>query len=711
MALPGRRFARGAAATGLVVSLLGSVLLGSQPTASRVAEAGGLAETPQARLYLRRLPGIAGTVAAIASHAKAEGVKKLVVAFDRSTFAPPRGPSEFSEDHDYAKDLPAWLEALAAWATRDGIELRAGSTGAREWRSPAAGGGWGGLESEIRDARWAQKPIVAFEPAPVWIRRALAAAGILRSAGAGAAGPAAGLLVLVGSERFPERWIDSGSHDEVGSWRRGLLPMGDYFPEERVADVLNQARCPLFVVAPEVRFGDELVLPTLPAFPWASRPIASPTLRLSLGPAVTGEGPDIPRKWPEELLDELRKGRFESVTPLWSPRTLGMYLWDNTDSPAGFGHWPYVRAAAATGGRYAFYPFPPSPWLDTCPSDPALMVDLAPTLEPRARHLAGLSGDPCVAALLEAQKLVFEATGPIWSEAQSFLRRATGWAAVASVRPPVLEERFRLRQMPVDALTEHRFDGLPSLKACEALGRAIETILPSYDRALARVDEAVAGVREGTLRPGTKRAHADLLVGRFWLAMSRFHLHALSIYLQEIRRFLPPGTPPDPEEILIGYTPTIRLSDCLAAYDGRVASPDDEALIGLVRAHAERDEPRGRQENLLPLPKSSPQYRALRSFDAVVKRLDSRLLRDARRMVDTAKDVMGPYGRSPHGWVVYYSEALTFVFAGCKPPKGARTPRHDGDDPSGGKTPPVPGPTTPPGRPGPGGGSGGPTTK
>jgi hypothetical protein len=261
----------------------------------------------------------------------------------------------------------------------------------------------------------------------------------------------------------------------------------------------------------------------------------------------------------------------------------------------------------------------------------------------------------------------------------------------------VQDKRWRERQRPCD-------DAFLGMEWGEAQwrgeGRRILTqCVPAYTRTLRELEETVQRIEDGKVKVH-RRAHADLLLGRFWLSMSRFHLHALGLYAAEIERFRSKPGPGAIDGYVITYVPAIRLSDCLEAYDGRRISPEKEAQNAWPAEHRQPNE----QGNLLGIPWNDPDYRAQRDLERVLANLDPRLKDDALDMIEAAKRVMARFAKSPWGWTVYYTEADTFIWHPVK--GGTSTPYRPGKGPTGEpedppETPPdVPGgPTTPGGAP------------
>jgi hypothetical protein len=186
---------------------------------------------------------------------------------------------------------------------------------------------------------------------------------------------------------------------------------------------------------------------------------------------------------------------------------------------------------------------------------------------------------------------------------------------------------------------------------------------------------------------------ANLRLTRFWLEMSAFHLEALSLYLGELEKHLPRRIVAKNGAVWISSVPTIRLSDCLAGYGGRsIDESEDEKLQAEGRTWFEWYR-RSQSNVFLWLEKSDPRYRALRHPEQVVKKLDPRLVPRALRMIEAGKDVMRDEGRSPWGWMVYYSEAETPVYVAVRTAPGSSA-RPGADPHEGGESTPRPDPRT-----------------
>jgi hypothetical protein len=649
------------------------------------------AETDAKDLYVRRVGDIPGAVRKLLDRTR--HTRTTLFVLDTATFAPPPGRNEFKMDHRYRADAPRWLEALSREVTQRKRRCLVGLTTSARVVEVGADGWRQAVRRDLARRWWAEKR--GLGSAVSWMRRFLKQAG--------GPGPPTGdgakrALVLVTGDILPEQWVIGHFGTEPESWRPLLSPVGGYWEEEKIGALLAQARCPLFLVAPEARFGDATPVTELPELPWAARPVL-PAAGIALGPRLLGSRDlddilkgKLPDRLRREILSALRDGldglagtRFDATTPTWYP-FYGHALFFNTDCPSAFGYWPFARAAARSGGHYLFYPFPAGKWLDRCPYEPALLMRLAPELGPAREFVRRRAGDPALQALCAASRLVVADTP--WEDALG-ARWAKGWGSFASVTPPRLERRFRLRRKPFDAALQGPVAELRSH------GRRLARLLPRYDQAVRTLARAQTRIATSEVERPHRRAEAHLRLGRFWFEMSAFHLEALALYLQEIERFLPPGWKKgDPYHVT--YVNTIRLSDCLEGYEQRTLPPAKEKRY---RRWLPTNAP-GYQGNILEIRPRDPAYRARRQLPAVFKHLDARLQPRALRTIDAAAAVMKHEGRSPWGWMVYYSELFTFI---CKPVRGLpgevqrkgqpeedwdgpTTPRRGGSSPGGART-------------------------
>ena len=692
--------------------------------------------SPAADVYLRSATTIRGALEVLQSAVEGKGAPEVLVAFDQTTFAPPPGRNEYRYDHDYAGDLDAWLDGLERWAQSSSVPLSAVSTtGAATVRVGRAG--WRTtLRGQVEDDVWSRSG--RLEPALGWIRRWM-------PRGKGRAHEA--FLVLLASEMTPERWAEGNE-----GWRRRLLPVGEYWDEEAIASALEGAHCALWVIGPEVRFGDEVPFVTLPQLPWASKPQRPPPdtfgawgsdedeaydrmLREDLERDLAEEYPDpVERK---KVIDEILAkpdeaapgqppagegerttpagpdpdasrervpsasgGRYTSGTPVLFPSWGGRVLFGN-DVPSGFGYWPFARVAAESGGRYLFYPYPASRWLDACPRDVHQMNRLVPPLVARGAWPGHLAGDRALGALCRATALVISQT-PWGFDGGS--QSSGGWSAFRLAKPQKKDPIWRPRRIPSDRFLAG------SAGQLRAVGRDLEGVVPRYDEALQVLAGALAAIDEGRDRSSSDRTVADLRLARFWFEMSAFHMEALALCLKEMERYVPPGWDEGKDEFFVSHLPLLKLSDVVEAYDGRTLPPETESHYPrfLHRAWSfpgredgpARWEPGeivpGQQGNVLRIATGHPDFRARRDQDAALAHLDARLKPRALRLIEAARDVMKHHGRTPWGWSVYYTEVQDFIF---DPVDGGLDVRPRGGD----ETPTTPWSPTRPGGSTPGG--------
>jgi hypothetical protein len=386
--------------------------------------------------------------------------------------------------------------------------------------------------------------------------------------------------------------------------------------------------------------------------------------------------------------------RYLAATPVWFD-VFGNVRISNGHAPSGYGTWPLARTAARTGGRYVFYPFPEGEWLDTCPSDLSRLDELAPELVSRTRYLSRRAGDPALDVLCRASALVEPVTP--WADGAFGFRAASGWSSFERAAPLAMERDAFLRRFPWDnALSE-------SEQEMQRRGvRILEQVLPRYDDAARLVEDAYVRSATGRMDGAHPRSVANLCLARFHLAMSAFHLEAYGLYAREVERLVPDSMKGHVERIHVTYVPTIRMSDCLDAYDGRVLTAADEERYA---RWVPEDAP-GYQGNLLEIPADDPNYRARRGLDRVLEHLDPRLRRRALLTIRAASDVMRRYGKTGWGWTTYYADAFAFVFQPVETERGHRPA-------TGESAPAAKPPTTPVGPDGTPGGSapGGPKTK
>lgn len=676
------------------------------------------AATSAADVYVRGARDIPQTVERILADGGAPPGCAFVFAFEAVTFAPPPGETGFTVRYGFHRDVEAWTNALAAEAAKGTARPIFVATSARPEPVDVRGdlGARRALET-LRRSWCEDAEFRRFVPAAEWLP---ATARAVAKATKAPAVVVVYVADMLGPEQrwgwFVQRNAWKDSRDPAGQaararWQAKLVVDGTYFDEEAVGQGLARIGARLFVVSPEAFFEDFTPVAELPLPPWAARPqFPAPEPDADdAEPRKPGDPPPPPRH------------RFDAATPRWFP-VLTDVPWAN-HAPSFFGHWPYARAAAITGGRYVFYPFPPSEWLDACPADARLLQELAPELVARADFEKVGAGDRAWDAVDRAVGRLVDDTP--WARSGSNV----AWGAFDGRRAVRRNDRWRARHPPLDTLESYMRPG--TYWRTEG-HRILTQVLPLYAKSIEDVDEALAEAD----RPGGKRPHprarADLALTRFWLAMSRFHLHALALYTTELERFRPPEETVATGEFSVAYVDTIRLSDCLDAYDGRRVSPEREAeherALGTPDKPPEGKRRRGNtgwgaavleglQDNFLLFKEDDPDYRARRDVEKVLKNVDARLRSDALDMIQAAQRVMERYAKTPWGWTVYYSVANTFVWEQGWTPKGGWG--RGGGSSGGGPTTPKDKPTEPKPPPPPGGGTtpgsapsspGGPTT-
>ncbi len=731
----------------LVLVLLALVLvLGALP-APAPAE-----EVRSKDVYVRRRVTIAKTVRWLMLEASRLGVGQMLVVFDMASFAPPPGVTEFSGEYLFTDDLPAWLDALGNDVAMAECPVRVTSSLAPK-SIPVGDPGWAqALRRLVQRPWWDGDAVGEVEPAWRWMNRLLqrteSGIGTVR-------GDSRRMLVLVTGNVTPERWTFVGNRPAWETeWRAKLLPLGEYWDQEAIAARLVADGCRFYAVAPEAHFGDFRPFVELPQTPWAARPQFPPQHRFApgdTGPPVTAmpfdeettrrlldealkkqfPDPAERRREVERALARMRKAqggrggldrrreraggrdrpttpgpsaippgggpprlhssgwRFESHTPYWFPRYDDACFFNN-HAPSGYGYWPFARVCAKTKGRYFFYPFPPSKWLDVCPRDGNLLDRLAPELIHETKYLSRRKGDRAHDAVARAANVVVGDTP--WADGYWHQQSDSGWSSFRRVSPLAFNPDWSLRKKPFDDVF-HKWQG--TVDDFIRIGHDLQdNVLPKYDKALMILDEALAAEAAGNRR-SHPRAVADLHLARYWFSMSAFHLAALGMYAVEVERFIPESMIGNVERLWVTYIPTIKMSDCLDAYDGRTLSLEGEAKYARwVIPHQ-----RLQQGNILLIDAEDPDFRAKRSLASVLKHVDARLHRRAIDMIHSAKRVMRRYAMSGWGWSTYYSVAYTFVF---QPVPFARGPR-----PSRGGDEPPPPPVTPSGPGTTPGGSGG----
>ena len=608
---------------------------------------------------------------------------RSLVAFDHTTFAPPPGRNEYRYDHDYASDLDAWLDGLERWAQASPVPIRAVST-TGEAAVRVGQAGWRvTLREQIEADVWSRSG--RLEPALTWIRRWM-------PRGKGRAKPRA---ARPARERDDARALGRGAPEP---WRRRLLPVGDYWDPEAIGAALAKARCALWVVGPEMRFGDEVPFATLPHLPWASKPQRPPPdlfgswgsdndaaydqmLREDLERDLAGEYPDpVERK---KVIDEILappEGRRRAAPRARGTTARGRRAPIPTRAasacrPASGGtlHVGYARALSDLGRTRALRQ-------RRAVRLRVLAVRARGREEPGALRLLPLPV-LALAGPLPARRPPAEAHGAPARVAGRLpeairgrprpgralprdLARDLGHALGLRRRHArverlvgVLRRRSRPRRdatwQPRRIPSDQFLTG--SAGQLRAVGRQLEQLVPRYDEALLILDGALARVDEGRDRSSSDRTDRGpearpLLVraervphgGAGPLPEGDGALRAAGLGRAQRR----PSTS--------RTCPMIKLSDVVPAYDGRTLPPDTESHYprSLHRAWSfpgredgpARWEPGeivpGQQGNILQIPTGHPDFRAERDVDAVLAHLDPRLEPRARRLIAAARAVM-----------------------------------------------------------------------
>jgi hypothetical protein len=212
------------------------------------------------------------------------------------------------------------------------------------------------------------------------------------------------------------------------------------------------------------------------------------------------------------------------------------------------------------------------------------------------------------------------------------------------------------------------------------------------------------------------RARNDVLIERFWLKMSAFHLESLRVLTADPEHFL--IHPKKGWRYSVIPPEAIQLSDCLEAYDKRRIAPDVEAASARLRLgfHTGDETAQVDQGNLLVI-RANPQvfdpdwkptdgqtsfslggvfdaeWRAQRDDFAPVANLDPLLKTRALDLIASAREIHDSLRGTPWDWLVYYAEVDVYAFAvPCAPPRDSKQPRPsqkpDDDGPATPKGPP-----------------------
>ena len=670
--------------------------------AAALAAGGGTAAAEESKPapfeYVRDASDFAQVARLLASR---EGFDAVLVVLDSISFAPPPGSHEFSVGHNYGADFVEWTKALGSASAKRPL-YAATSRSAKPVRVGDAN--WSAaLYSDLGEKWWEERKPPLFESAARWMPRLLAQVPGKKK-----------LIALVGGIFTPETWTSWDTTTAENRWRRALAPVGAYWDEEAVGEAVAAKGAVLWIVAPEARFGDALPVEELPQAPWACRP-ALPWKIPDL-PSANHVAPDMPKEDLEKLAKTLREqglsepevqrlianlgsgstldspdygetGRFACEMPnIQRPFQLdGLF---NTACPSGYGWWPYARAAAKTGGSYVLYPPVASNWSDTCPRDPTLLEQLAPELVAESDFVKLRASDGALAAMLAAQREVIASTP--W-EIRFGFAKPPSWCGFDT--PGHRAKGARSRQVPQDdAWSFHADDG--SNDRVVKAGRSIAAAAAKYDDAIAILDKALLDLAAGNLAGTTRRSQANLRLAKLWFEMSAFHLESLANACAGVAKVRPAGSK---LELAMSRTDSVRLSDCLDAWDKRVVPAAVEERYGSTWGAADPKAPFDpeMQSSFLNVDTGHPFFRAKREKDRVLARLDPRLRPRAERVIAAAALVMKHDARSPWGWVTYYSGLETFslhTYEPVKPDPHPYTPPEPGTKPP---PPPPQGPSTP----------------
>lgn len=469
---------------------------------------------------------------------------------------------------------------------------------------------------------------------------------------------------------------------------------GSYWDRSLIRKAVKSGPTWLSVIAPEARFGAEAPS-ALPGLPWASRPqLPHPnaaTIRTKVrGALFPGSHIDpyvLPAadayaavglgKLPLLCPPSVAPTRFVGTTPLWFER-FDNYIRETNHVPSGYGVWEYAWLAHRLGGTYCFYPTRSHGWLDACPFDVGLASRLAPDLSAKPDEVRPTS--TAVRVLRRAMAQL--ARLPFWRTHVTSRRGDPGAWTTAQQSAAWGGETLGCKRMPIDGLPGEE----PSILARDL--RSLGDVLRAYEEAWDVLGRGLEERNRGGGAARDPRGHADLLLARFWTALSLFHLRALQMAAEDGLAYVRTPRGRRTSSLYPTYIPCFRMSDCLDAYDGHHLDIADETRHSpWVPGRAD-----GYQGHILEIPPESPDYRARRHLHSVLGRLRPELVEDARRLLGSATDVMKDYGRTAWGWSVYYTDVYTFFFRPIV--EGwAALPRPTG---------PIPLPTTPlPNREGP----------
>ena len=588
------------------------------------------AVTQRSSLYRREATSIDEAVQTLICDAQTHHPECVLVVFDTITFNPPPGTSEYSSGGPPRTDVSAWLTAIKASAARLRTTVFVAASESEKIAALDSATPSNVAVDTLSPSWWNAPPARRFRNFSETLARLVP---LCKSAST--------TIILITGELLPESTTPSNAKDDE-LWRDRLLRRGDYWNEETLISTLRSSRARLVIVGPEARFGDFRPASDLPEAPWAARP-------------------HVPEEAPSDGVAGVSSNsdgspcRFAATVPhFYRPAGIRYF---NTDCPSGYGFWPYARVAAATGGIYVFYPRANTGWRDVCIRDDKVVDALAPELIGRREWAARRGQDDLFRLLMRAMALVEP-------DANWAIEGNGGWCAFDSTAPFALDEDFQERDKPFGS--ESGCIGFAGSLA-EPIRRLTKSI-DHYDEAISLLDEAERLANERGAPARDTRTLADVRLCRFWFEMSAFHLEALRKCLSDAEDDAHTGDRNSAfwkqHRLGLQYVSCIRLSDCLPGYDERRVSDDDESRLSVPRQTLgpEHEHQIGMvQSNFLDVPCSDARYRARRSVDAVLAKVDRHLQVRARRMITAAESVMRWYSRSGWGWMVYYSEANTFI--------------------------------------------------
>jgi hypothetical protein len=617
-------------------------------------------------LYVATAGDIAAVVQGVLGSAEGESRDAVVFVLDTPSFFPPPNDRLFQRDHCYSGDAKLWLSAMRQlpMSTRHVFYV----TGTQPPHPIRVGdANWAeDFELEQSRSRWWQIAVngATVRSASQWIGNVLDAVP----------GKAIQIVLVTGGVE-PEEPCGT-RRDASTTGLSSLLPRGAYWDDTSIIEKLRRRRVRLDVVAPQARFGECYPADEIPSAPWAARPTgfrdavmdpradeaglealrakliamgissedADRTIkRLSVQVSAAGTANGIPNR--------VVRPRFTSNTPFWL-LTGRAVVESVTDCPSGFGYWDLARAARETGGRYYFYPYPGGTWLDVCPFDVRRRDELAPELSPRRDWLRQRERNRALRCMLEVEE-GFTAAFPWSIDLNSVREVGTRWGPFRLSGDTVRFEtsrdtRLRAFETWLVALTDV---GVSKMRTQLAdVGVKVDAAVRKLRGA--EVDLAADGGGK------SRRDVANLRLFAFWLETCAFHAEALCATLDDLdQRKKDIRIQGDP---VFAVVPVVRLSDCFAAYDGRMISADEELLLR-PKPIDWVDQRRGYMATMLQIRQEDARYRARRSMESVEKSLTPALRSRLKQVVAAGQLVLEDYARTPWGWMVYYSELMQVV--------------------------------------------------